>query len=129
MPDPVHIVVAAAVICRADSFLLARRLEGTHLAGLWEFPGGKCEAGESLERCLARELEEELGVASRVLGRRLTTRHVYGPKHIELHFFDCQIEGEPHPRLGQELRWVPRDELRVLPLPEADRDLIDLLTG
>jgi mutator protein MutT len=123
------IVVTAAVIERDGTFLLARRLDGTHLAGAWEFPGGKCEPGESLRACLVRELVEELGVASTVGDEVLTVRHAYPERTVELHFFACEIEGEPQPLLGQEIRWVPRRDLRSLDLPEADAALIDYLTA
>ncbi len=121
------IVVAAAVIERQNRFLLARRLEGTHLAGLWEFPGGKCEPGEPLEACLLRELQEELGVGARVVGLRLTSRHDYDSRRVEIHFFDCELDGEPRPLLGQQLRWIPRDELGRVELPAADAELIAIL--
>ena len=114
---------------RADGrWLVARRLEGTHLEGLWEFPGGKGEPGETLEACLVREMVEELGVAARVGRLRWSTRHDYPAKRVELHFFECAIDGEPQPLLGQELRWVSASELRVLPFPEADAGLVALLT-
>jgi mutator protein MutT len=125
----VTIVVAAAIVERAGRFLMARRLKGTHLEGLWEFPGGKIEPGESLEDCLLRELAEELGVAGRVLGPRWSTTHDYPAKRGELHFFDCEIDGDPRPLLGQEVRWVSASELATLPLPEADAGLVALLTG
>jgi len=125
----VTIVVTAAIIERDGRFLMARRLKGTHLEGLWEFPGGKIEPGESLEACLARELDEELGVPCRVGRLRLATTHEYPGRRVELHFFDCEIDGEPRPLLGQELRWVSASELASLPLPEADAGLVALLTG
>jgi 8-oxo-dGTP diphosphatase len=125
----VTIVVTAAIIERDGRFLMARRLKGTHLEGLWEFPGGKIEPGESLEACLARELDEELGVPCRVGRLRLATTHEYPGRRVELHFFDCEIDGEPRPLLGQELRWVSANELASLPLPEADAGLVALLTG
>ena len=122
------IVVTAAIIERHGRWLMARRVKGTHLEGLWEFPGGKIEAGESLETCLARELAEELGVPCHVGALRLTTVHDYPGRRIELHFFDCTIDGEPRPLLGQDLRWVTASELASLPLPEADAGLVSLLT-
>ena len=128
-PASAPVVVTAAVIERNDTFLLTRRLKGTHLAGTWEFPGGKCEAGETLEACLARELLEELAVGILVGPRLLVTRHAYPERTVELHFFEARLEGEPAPQLGQQMRWVPRSELRALPLPAADAELIDLLTG
>ena len=123
------IVVTAAIIERDGRFLMARRLKGTHLEGLWEFPGGKIEPGESLEACLARELDEELGVPCRVGRLRFATTHEYPGRRVELHFFDCEIDGEPRALLGQELRWVSASELASLPLPEADAGLVALLTG
>jgi 8-oxo-dGTP diphosphatase len=124
-----HIIVAAAVVRRGDAYLVTRRLKGTHLEGLWEFPGGKCEPGEALEACLRREIVEELGVHAVVKHLLLSTRHTYDTRHIELHFFACDLDAEPHPRLGQEIRWTPRGELRQLTFPPADAELIQLLAG
>src|SRR5689334_1126015 len=120
------IVVAAAIVERDGRFLLTRRLKGTHLEGTWEFPGGKCEDGESLEGCLARELLEELAVTSTIGERVLLTRHAYAERTVELHFFVTTLGGDPAPQLGQEMRWASRDELASLRFPEADRALIDL---
>lgn len=128
MGTPPAIIVTAAVIERADRFLLTRRLEGTHLAGAWEFPGGKCEPGEPLAECLRRELLEELGVEATVGEEILVARHVYAERAVELHFFACRLHGDPQPRLGQQMRWVPRAELPTVDLPEADRELIAWLT-
>ena len=125
MSDP--IIVLAAVIERDGHFLLARRLEGTHLAGLWEFPGGKCEAGEAHDTCLARELREELGVEASIGSEIIVIDHAYPERTVRLHFRRCTIAGDPQPMLGQDVRWVSRDELGVLELPEADRALVQLL--
>jgi 8-oxo-dGTP diphosphatase len=125
---PSAIVVAAAIIERDGRWLMARRLKGTHLEGLWEFPGGKVDPGETLEAGLLRELAEELGVEGCVTGLRWSTTHDYPSKRVELHFYDCTIDGEPQPLLGQELRWVSASELPTLPLPEADAGLVALLT-
>jgi mutator protein MutT len=121
------IVVAAAVVERDGRFLVTRRQHGVHLEGLWEFPGGKCETGEGLTACLARELREELAVGSSINERILTTVHDYPGKSIELHFFRCELSGEPVPQMGQEMRWVTRDELGGLAFPPADTELIDRL--
>jgi mutator protein MutT len=121
------VVVAAAIVERDGRFLLTRRLKGTHLAGAWEFPGGKCERGETLEACLVRELREELAVETTVQGLFLVTRHVYAERTVELHFFRAMIDRDPTPQLGQAMRWVPRNELGTLTFPDADRELIDLL--
>jgi len=123
------VVVAAAVAERDGTFLLTRRLAGTHLAGTWEFPGGKCEDGEHLDECLHRELIEELGVAVIVGPELFTTRHVYPEREVELHFFQCELRGEPQPTLGQEMRWVARKDLPSLEFPPADRELIERLSG
>jgi 8-oxo-dGTP diphosphatase len=122
------LLVAAAVVERDGRFLLTRRLTGTHLAGAWEFPGGKCEANESPEACLHREIVEELAVDIAIGERLLVTRHAYPERTVELHFFAVRLGGEPVPQLGQEMRWVPREELTLLELPEADADLIRLIT-
>lgn len=123
------IIVTAAIVERDGCFLVTRRLDGTHLAGAWEFPGGKCEPGESHAACLAREIEEELGVEATVGTLVLSTRHSYPEKTVELHFYECTLEGEPLPLLGQQMRWVPRDDLRALEFPAADAELIELLSA
>ena len=122
------VVVVAAVIERDGTFLLTRRLAGTHLAGRWEFPGGKCEPGESHDACLMRELQEELGVGSIVGEELIAIEHAYPERIVRLHFRRCEISGEPYGQLGQELRWVDRRDLRALPLPEADEALVNLLS-
>lgn len=125
----VTIVVTAAVIERDGRFLVTRRPQGVHLEGLWEFPGGKCGAGELLAVCLARELREELGVGAGAGDELLATTHVYPDRVVELHFLRCTIDGEPVPQLGQEMRWVSREELGSLAFPPADAELIRRLTA
>lgn len=121
-------VVTAAVIERDGRFLVTRRQRGVHLEGYWEFPGGKCDPGETLIACLARELREELAVDAAIGEKMFATTHAYPERTVELHFFRCDIQGEPEPQIGQEMRWVPRNELRGLAFPPADSKLIDLLT-
>jgi mutator protein MutT len=121
------VIVVAGVIERAGCYLVSRRLKGTHLADLWEFPGGKWEGDETHEACLARELVEELGVASTIGRELIVTEHAYPDRVVRLHFHECEIAGEPQPMLGQELRWVTPAELRNLDVPAADRDVVDLL--
>ena len=123
-----RLIVTAAVVERDDTFLVTRRLKGTHLAGTWEFPGGKCEAGESLEDGLQRELLEELGVACDVGVEVFTVTHEYEARRVELHFFACSLHGEPTPLLGQEMQWVERARLGELQFPPADADLIAFLS-
>jgi len=122
------IVVTAAVIEHDDRFLLTKRQRGVHLAGYWEFPGGKCETNEDHATCLARELREELDVDARVGFEVLATTHEYPDQVVELHFFQCELFGDPVPQFGQEMRWVPRAELTTLAFPPADAELILLLT-
>jgi 8-oxo-dGTP diphosphatase len=121
------IVVTAAVIERGGALLITRRQAGVHLEGYWEFPGGKCNAGETLAVCLARELREELDVDARVGEEVFTTTHAYPERQVELHFFRCELLGEPRPQQGQEMRWVRRDELESLEFPPADEELIRVL--
>ena len=122
------IIVAAAVIERDGRYLITRRQPGVHLAGHWEFPGGKCEPDETLAACLSRELREELGVSIVVGDELLTTTHDYPERRVELHFVRCRLQGEPAPQLGQEMRWTPREELKALEFPAADAELIRILT-
>ncbi len=129
MPPSPIIVVLAAIVERDGRLLVTRRVEGTHLAGLWEFPGGKCEAGETHEACLARELMEELGVSCDVGEEVFTTEHAYPDRIVRLHFRACTIAGEPRALLGQEIRWVERSALDTLTFPPADEALIGILRG
>lgn len=121
------IVVVAAVIERAGAFLLTLRPDGTHLAGHWEFPGGKVHDHESHEEALRREIFEELDAVAHVGELVHTVTHAYPEKTVQLFFYKCELDGEAKPMIGQEMRWVPKQELSRLPFPEADRDLITTL--
>jgi mutator protein MutT len=121
------ILVAAAVVEIDGRLLVTRRQQGVHLEGVWEFPGGKSDEGETLEDCLVRELNEELDVPSRVGAEIFSTTHAYPERSVELHFFGCELLGEPRPMLGQEIRWVRREELETLEFPPADAELIKIL--
>jgi 8-oxo-dGTP diphosphatase len=123
----ITVVVAAAVIEHDDRFLLTRRQRGVHLEGYWEFPGGKCEPGETHAACLVREIREELGVEAAVGGEVLATSHAYPDRLVEMHFLRCDVSGKPAPQLGQEMRWVAREELATLTFPPADTELIQML--
>jgi 8-oxo-dGTP diphosphatase len=120
-----RLVVAAVVADAAGRFLVARRRPNTHLAGLWEFPGGGVENGETAEAALARELTEELGVAIAV-GEPITFAwHHDESRSVLLLFYRASIErGEPVGLQGQEVAWVTLDELERLPTPPADAQLI-----
>jgi len=123
------VVVTAAVIERDGRFLVTKRQRGVHLEGLWEFPGGKCDAGEDLRACLRRELKEELAVSARIGEEILATTHAYDDRRVELHFIRCEVLGNPSPQVGQEMRWAGREELATLQFPPADAELIRLLTN
>jgi mutator protein MutT len=122
------LVVCAAVIERDGRFLITRRQQGVHLAGFWEFPGGKCDAGETLAGCLARELREELAVEAVVGQEIFSTTHAYPDRSVELHFLHCEIVGEPSPQVGQDMQWAGRTELKQLSFPPADIELVRCLT-
>jgi mutator protein MutT len=125
----IPIAVVAAVIERDDEFLLTLRPEGTHLAGHWEFPGGKVHDSETHAEALRREIFEELDAVA-IVGELIhTITHAYPEKTVALFFYRCELVGEAKPMIGQDIRWVPRDELASLPFPEADRDLISQLIG
>ena len=120
-------IVAAAVVERDGMLLITRRPDGTHLEGYWEFPGGKCEAGEALVDCLRRELREELGTDADVGEEILAVTHSYPERTVELHFFACRLHAEPRPLLQQEMRWAGIADLATLRFPPADDELITLL--
>ena len=121
-------IVVAAVIERDGRFLVTRRGDGVHLAGMWEFPGGKVDRGETHVQALAREIREELDADIDVGDPILHTTHAYQDVEVSLHFYGCTLSGIPKPLLGQEMRWVARDELALLAFPEADAELIRQLT-
>jgi mutator protein MutT len=122
--QPATLVVVAAVIERDDAFLLTLRPDGTHLAGHWEFPGGKVHPTETHAEALRRELHEELDIVAEVGEEIHAVTHAYPEKTVELHFYRCGYHGEPKPMMGQPMRWVPRRELRSLPFPDADAALV-----
>lgn len=122
-----NVLVAAAVVERDGRFLVTRRQAGVHLEGYWEFPGGKCEAEESLAICLARELREELAVDALVGDELFAVTHQYADRSVELHFFRCVLNGEPVPQLGQDMQWVSRAGLHGLRFPPADAEFLDTL--
>ena len=124
------IQVAAAII-RDESgrILLSQRPTGKHLAGTWEFPGGKCEPGESWNRGLERELHEELGIRSSQIMPYLTLTHTYPEHTVRLALFEVgRVEGRLHGREGQALRWADLTELPLLDMPAADRPIVKALS-
>ena len=125
MADAVE--VAAAVIECAGRYLITRRLDGTPLAGLWEFPGGKIQTDELPEAALVRELAEELGVTADVGELLESVDWSYPEKKVRILFFRCSIRGEPRPLQGQEMLWIEAAELPSRRFPEADAQLIGRL--
>jgi A/G-specific adenine glycosylase len=119
-----HYVVAAAVISRNGSVLIARRPDEGLLGGLWEFPGGKLEEGEDLPTCLKREIVEELGVKIEVGKLMGVYNHAYTHFKITLHAYHCRIEaGEPRPLQVSEVRWAALGELQAFPMGKIDRQI------
>jgi mutator protein MutT len=124
----VTVVVVAAVIEHDNQFLVTRRQTGVHLAGMWEFPGGKIDPDETHADALRREIREELDTDVDIGELVLATTHAYTDKTVTLYFYRCTLIGDPRPLLGQEMRWVDRHELRTLGFPPADEELIRILT-
>jgi len=122
------IEVAAAVVFRQGRLLITQRPPGSHLGGLWEFPGGKREPEESFEACLARELREELGAEFEVLEQLEATTHEYPEKRVHLRFFRCRWLGRELRPLGcHAVAWVTMEELDGYRLPAADQGLLERL--
>lgn len=121
-------VVAALIQDEKGRYLITQRHKGSHLAGLWEFPGGKREPGESLEEALRRELAEELSARFGVGERVETVRWEYPERTIVIHFYRCRLEsGTIEPREDQAMAWVAPERLSDFDFPPADRDLITRL--
>lgn len=124
------LVSAVALIDIDGRVLLARRPPGKSLAGLWEFPGGKVEAGETPEAALIRELHEELGIDTKesCLAPLTFASHGYDQFHLLMPLFACRRwQGQPRPQEGQELAWVRANDLGNYPMPPADLPLIPIL--
>ncbi|MFN3262525.1 MAG: (deoxy)nucleoside triphosphate pyrophosphohydrolase [Pikeienuella sp.] len=126
----VVLVSAVALIDRDGRVLVAERPEGKSMAGLWEFPGGKVEPGESPEAALIRELREELGIETwrSCLAPLTFASHAYEDFHLLMPLFACRKwEGVVTAREGQRLKWARASELRDLPMPPADVPLVAAL--
>jgi 8-oxo-dGTP diphosphatase len=124
------LVVAAALIDADDRVLIAQRPKGKALADLWEFPGGKIDAGEAPEAALIRELGEELGIAvkSACLAPLTFASHAYEAFHLLMPLYVCRRwEGFVQPLEGQALKWVRPKDLRDYPMPPADAPLVPRL--
>lgn len=121
-------LVVAAVIERDGRFLVTLRPEGTHLGGMWEFPGGKIAPDENHQDALRREIREELDTEVHVHDLVHMTTFRYGDQTVCLYFYRCTLAGTPRPILGQQMRWASPGEVATLPFPPADAELIRRLT-
>lgn len=126
---PHHTISVGIIADESNRLLIALRPNDAMLGGLWEFPGGKKESGETLAEAAKRELQEELDVTVTVFDEFMSLKHAYSHFKITLHAFWCRIEnGSPKPKSSQEIRWVSLDEISEYPFPKANKTLIDHLT-
>ena len=126
-PRKLLLVAACALVDADGRVLIAQRPEGKQLAGLWEFPGGKVEQGESPEETVVRELREELGIETKVacLAPLTFASHAYESFHLLMPLYVCRrYWGIPQPLEGQAIKWVRPGKLRDYPMPPADEPLI-----
>ena len=127
---PIILVAAVALFDKDGRVLIARRPEGKSMAGLWEFPGGKVEAGETPEQALIRELREELAVdtVESCLAPFTFASHAYDDFHLLMPLYVCRKwEGKVTPLEGQTLKWAMPTQLKEYPMPPADKPLIAML--
>jgi 8-oxo-dGTP diphosphatase len=130
LPGPILLVAAAALVDVDNRVLIARRPEGKSMAGLWEFPGGKVDAGETPEVALTRELREELSieVCETCHAPFTFASHAYDSFHLLMPLYICrQWQGEVVPREGQQIKWVRATRLADYPMPPADLPLVPWL--
>lgn len=123
------LIVVAGIAVRDDAVLMAQRPAGKHLAGLWEFPGGKLDAGETPEQALSREFREELSVDVANPRPYTFVHHRYPDRDLLLLFYLCDVVGEPRPQENNPARWIPADELPGTPVPPADAELVQQLAA
>ncbi|MFQ6113192.1 MAG: A/G-specific adenine glycosylase [bacterium] len=123
-----HFNIVVGIIWKMGKILIDQRPREGLLGGLWEFPGGKQEPGETLEECLVREIREEMDIEIRVQGPFLTVQHAYSHFRITLHSFQCQyLSGEPKPRKAINWNWVAPKELSNYAFPKANKKILDAL--
>lgn len=126
----VEVVAGVIFNTQRTSVLVALRKPEQHQGDRWEFPGGKLEAGESLQAGLARELLEEIGISVKASSPRTIIEHNYSDKRVRLHFWDVtEFEGTPIGREGQELKWAPLASLKQLKFPDANQSIVESLVN
>ena len=129
-PLPFQVIGVGVVLNAAGEVLIDQRLEEGLLGGMWEFPGGKQEQGETIETCIARELKEELGIAVTVGAELITVDHAYSHKKLRFVVHLCDwLSGEPQPLASQQVRWVRPDDLGNYAFPAANARIIEALLG
>jgi mutator protein MutT len=123
--SPKIVDIAIGLVWKEGRLLIARRPPGVHLAGLWEFPGGKIEAGETPAACVQRELREEVGIEAEVTGTRAVIVFAYPERTVRLHPLDCRwLSGDPRPAGSEEPRWVAPAGLSAYEFPAANAPLL-----
>ena len=129
-PLPFQVIGVGVVLNTAGEVLIDQRLEEGLLGGMWEFPGGKQEEGETIETCIARELKEELGIAVTIRDELITVDHAYSHKKLRFVVHLCDwVSGTPQPLASQQVRWVRPDDLKNYPFPAANAKIIAALLG
>ena len=129
-PLPFQVIGVGVVLNAAGEVLIDQRLEEGLLGGMWEFPGGKQEQGETIETCIVRELREELGIAVTVGAELITVDHAYSHKKLRFVVHLCDwVSGEPQPLASQQVRWVRPDQLKEFAFPAANARIIEALLG
>ena len=127
-PLPFQVIGVGVVVNAAGEVLIDQRLEEGLLGGMWEFPGGKQEQGETIESCIARELMEELGIVVTVGAELITVDHAYSHKKLRFVVHFCKlVSGMPQPLASQQVRWVRPDDLGNYAFPSANARIIEAL--
>ncbi len=129
-PLPHKVIGVAVIRDQAGQILIDRRRQEGLLGGLWEFPGGKVEPGETIEACIKREIQEELGIEIEVGDRLIVIDHAYSHFRVTLNVHNCRhVRGEPQPIECDEVRWVTLDEIHHYPFPQANVQIIEALSA
>ena len=127
-PIPHKLIGVAAIWNSRGEILIDRRPQDGLLGGLWEFPGGKVEPGETVAACIRREIREELGIEIEVGEHLITVDHTYSHFRVSLHVYHCRhVQGDPQPLQCEQVRWVSVDRLDEFSFPEANVKIIQAL--